>query len=74
MLDFQLDASKDDFSKVRTLTTVNNTYYLEREDPYGFIKIKSKVGKLPKKLEGQFTSFPEAEKVLARYLNEVAKK
>lgn len=75
MLDYQLDENKDNFSRIRTMTLEDgDVLSLERHDPHGLIKIKSRKGTLPEMLRGEYTGFPQAEKDISQWLNSKNKK
>lgn len=64
---------KDDQIGMRLVTVDTKDYVIRSFDPYALWKIQPLKGKLPKALEGAFTSPTEAERAIARYVNNVRK-
>lgn len=59
-----------DVTSTREYTLDNgNILRVYRENPYGFIKFKLDKGQLPEWMQGQYTSYSEAEKAFQQYLN-----
>lgn len=52
----------------RVLDTGNVSYTFKTYDPYGLVRISPSNGRLPKELEGQYTSPGTAEKAIEAYL------
>ncbi len=48
----------------------NNRLIMEREDPYGFIKIHFERGQVPEKLQGTYTTWEAARLAIKVYLQE----
>lgn len=73
LLDFNTE-NPDNFSKERIIQTDNNTIVLRRYNPYGLVKISFKKGNIPRVMQGEFTSFEEAIRVVELYMNKQGKK
>jgi hypothetical protein len=69
-MDIQFEQPEEN---VRVLEVGKNKLYLRRKDPFGFIYINWERGELPDMLKGAYTSYDEAKKKIANYLDAQSK-
>jgi hypothetical protein len=63
-----------DLRNKRSIELTNgNKIHFERSDPYGFWKVHYDKGQVPVKLQGQYTSFEQAEMAVRGYLTDLGK-
>lgn len=58
----------DNETSRKVIDTGNNKIIMKRTDPYGFITIGFEKGTIPEDLEGNYTSYYEAGRVVEAYL------
>lgn len=59
----------EEHTSQKTLLLNNrNKIVMRRHDPYGFITVHFGKGKMPDRLQGEFTSYHDAEKFVMSYL------
>lgn len=62
-----------DLANRRIIKTENNEIYIDREDPYGFWKVRYKTGSVPVGLGGYYTKPAYAIAAVNAYLEQKAK-
>lgn len=66
----EFDESRDD-PRTKIIQIDSNKIFMKRTDPYGFIELSLERGSLPNSLkEAKFTTWEEAKKAVARYMDD----